>query len=208
MLRTTTESPKVRSRPRRPRPSRGIQRRALHVVPGYTVLVIDTNILLSSLPMFSTLVESSRWTILVPLAVVTELDGIANNASPLGEAATTAISYISSHIRTHSRSLKVQTSKGNYLQNLNVRSEQLEFVPDSWERSMDDLILRATVWQDDHWIDRSTILGVDTSDTSGAAKVVLISFDRNRESLLIYLLVLALIFCSFISALKSTRETN
>jgi len=40
----------------------------LHVVAGYSVLVIDTNILLSSLSMFSTLIESLRWTIVVPLA--------------------------------------------------------------------------------------------------------------------------------------------
>lgn len=181
MLRTATETPKARSGPRRSRPRRA-PRHALRVVPGYTVLVIDTNILLSSLPMFASLVESSKWTILVPLAVITELDGIAANASPLGEAATAAVSYISTHIRSHSRSLKVQTSKGNYLPNLNVRSEQIDFVADSWERCMDDLILRSAVWQDDHWVDRSAILDVPERDTTGAAKVVLISFDRNCKS--------------------------
>ncbi|KAL5511564.1 hypothetical protein ACEPAH_4781 [Sanghuangporus vaninii] len=179
MLRSATETPKTRSRPRRSRPRRTAQRHALRVLPGYTVLVIDTNILLSSLSMFASLVESSKWTILVPLAVITELDGISANTSPLGEAATSAISYISTHIRTHSLSLKVQTSKGNYLQNLNVRSEQIDFVADSWERCMDDLILRSAVWQDDHWVDRSAILDAPDRDTSGAAKVVLISFDRN-----------------------------
>ncbi|KAH8117438.1 hypothetical protein DFH11DRAFT_1817087 [Phellopilus nigrolimitatus] len=180
LLRTSSESlPSSRSRSRRPRVSAGAQRPTLHVVPGYTVLVIDTNILLSSLSMFSSLVESLRWTILVPLAVITELDGIAMNASPLGESAAAAIAYISAHVRTHALSLKVQTSRGNYLQNLNVRSEQIEFEADSWERSMDDLILRAAVWQDDHWVDRSSILNAEERDPSGAAKVVLISFDRN-----------------------------
>lgn len=183
MLRTTTEAPKAHPRPRRARHGRDAHRPALRVVPGYTVLVIDTNILLSSLSMFSSLVESMKWTILVPLAVITELDGIALNTSPLGEAATAAISYIVSHIRTHATSLKVQTSKGNYLQNLNIRSEQIEFASESWERSMDDLILRAAVWQDDHWVDRSAILNSASRDTSGAAKVVLISFDRNCASI-------------------------
>ena len=151
------------------------------MVPGYTVLVVDTNILLSSLSIFASLVESSRWTILVPLAVVTELDGIANNSSPLGQAAAAAITFITSHIRSHSLSLKVQTSKGNYLQNLNVRSEEIDFPSESWERSMDDLILRATIWQDDHWVDRSTILKSGDRDINNASKVVLLSFDRNCE---------------------------
>ena len=75
----------------------------LRLVPGYTVLVIDTNILLSSLFMFSSLVETMQWTVLVPLAVITELDGIAKNASELGNAATAAIDYISSHIRSRGR---------------------------------------------------------------------------------------------------------
>lgn len=149
------------------------------MVPGYTVLVVDTNILLSSLSIFASLVESLRWTILVPLAVITELDGIANNASPLGQAAAAATAYIVSHIRSHSLSLKVQTSKGNYLQNLNVRSEEVDFPSESWERNMDDLILRAAIWQDDHWSDRSNILKSEERDVSAASKVVLISFDRN-----------------------------
>lgn len=172
----------VRSRPKRDRTAAAVrQARSLRLVPGFTVLVIDTNILLSSLSMFSSLVESMQWTVLVPLAVITELDGIAKNASELGNAATAAIDYISSHIRTHSLSLKVQTSRGNYLHNLNVRGEEVEFSADSWERNMDDLILRAAVWQDDHWVDRSSILNAGERDTKGAAKVVLMSFDRNCE---------------------------
>lgn len=44
---------------------------------------------------------------------------------------------------------------------------------------MDDIILRAAIWHDDHWVDRSTILDSEVADTTGAAKVVLISFNRN-----------------------------
>jgi protein SMG6 len=153
------------------------------MVAGYTVLVVDTNILLSSLPRFTELVEARRWTIVVPLAVITELDGLSVNKNDLGESAAAAVEFITRQIRTHSISLKVQTSKGNYLSNLAVRSEELNFEVDgtSWERSMDDLILRAAIWQDEHWVDRSSMLG-DASLIKGAAKVVLLSFDRNRES--------------------------
>ncbi|CAL1704092.1 unnamed protein product [Somion occarium] len=156
-------------------------RQSLRVVPGYTILIVDTNILLSSLPMFSRLVESQQWTIIVPLPVIMELDGLASNSSPLGEAALSAASSITSHIRSHSNSLKVQTSRGNFLQSLNVRTELVEFNgnEDSWERNMDDLILRAAIWQKDHWADRSAFFKLDSArDTSGAAKVILLSFDR------------------------------
>ena len=46
---------------------------------------------------------------------------------------------------------------------------------------MDDLILRAAIWQDDHWLDRSAMLKDDgvTRDTTRAIKVVLLSLDRN-----------------------------
>ena len=49
---------------------------------------------------------------------------------------------------------------------------------------MDDLILRAAIWQGEHWTDRSSILGGDDlpgRDSSTAAKVVLLSFDRMRK---------------------------
>jgi len=36
-------------------------------VPGYTVLVVDTNIPLMARPLFVDLVESRRWFIIVPL---------------------------------------------------------------------------------------------------------------------------------------------
>jgi len=46
---------------------------------------------------------------------------------------------------------------------------------------MDDLILRAAIWQDEHWLDRSAMLkdGGTTRDTTEAVKVVLLSLDRN-----------------------------
>lgn len=155
------------------------------MVPGYTVLVVDTNILLSSLSVFESLVESLQWTIVVPLPVIMELDGLASEQSVLGEAAAAATQYIVAHLRSHAMSLKIQTSKGNYLANLNVRTEQIDLRDDwtSWERNMDDLILRAAIWQTTHWVDRSVFLqSADVNqDTTGASKVVLVTFDRMRE---------------------------
>ena len=116
-----------------------------------------------------------------------ELDGLATNSSPLGEAATKAVTYITSQIRAHGLSLKVQTSKGNYLTTLTVRTEQLQFAGAAgtidMDRNMDDLILRAAIWQDEHWVDRSTLLGQKVAENAAdAVKVVLLSLDRNRKS--------------------------
>jgi protein SMG6 len=158
--------------------------------------VVDTNVLLSALHTIASLIESNRWTILLPLAVITELDGISANQSELGEAAAAAFKYISEHMRSHSTSLKVQTSRGNYLNTLNVRSENFDFNSRGgdyddgsghhWERNLDDLILRAALWQEAHWVDRSALLkglpaaGQQSSNgLNEVAKVVLLSFDRN-----------------------------
>ncbi|PVF98027.1 hypothetical protein CPB86DRAFT_705961 [Serendipita vermifera] len=171
-------------------------RAALNVRPGYSVLVVDTNVLLSALHTIASLIESNRWTILIPLAVITELDGISANQSELGDAAAAAFKYISEHMRSHSTSLKVQTSRGNYLNTLNVRSENFDFNSRGgdyddgsghhWERNLDDLILRAALWQEAHWVDRSALLkgGVTAANQQSnglneVAKVVLLSFDRN-----------------------------
>lgn len=136
--------------------------------------------------MITSLVESSRWTVIVPLPVYMELDGLSTNVTQLGEAADAAMRYISSHIRSHTLSLKVQTSKGNYLTSLNVFTEEVDFDSSNTEKNMDDLILKSAIWQDDHWVDRSAMLKVaplTPSDTANAVKVVLLSLDRNRELL-------------------------
>ena len=168
---------------RAPRTKKPTSKPTNAIVPGYTVLVIDTNILLSSLSMFASLVESLRWTVIVPLPVIMELDGLASSdSSKLAEASKAALSFISSNLKILSTSLKIQTSRGNYLSSLNVRTEQVDFSDhDSWERNMDDLILRAAVWHDEHWFDRSGLLKTSgtTPDPKNAAKVVLLSLDRN-----------------------------
>ncbi|KAL4074508.1 hypothetical protein V8B97DRAFT_2092695 [Scleroderma yunnanense] len=169
-----------RSRLRRPRKAPSASR--LNIVPGYTVLVLDTNIILSSLSIIASIVESLRWTVVIPVPVIMELDGLSSNASELGDTAQEALSFITSHIRSYGTSLKVQTSKGNYLTSVSIRTEQVDFTDKaSWEHCMDDLILKAAVWQDEHWVDRSALLKADVSPSNitNAVKVVLLSLDRN-----------------------------
>ncbi|KIO34730.1 hypothetical protein M407DRAFT_63790 [Tulasnella calospora MUT 4182] len=176
------QSPAVvhRSRPA-PRPSRKAKpnRPLLQVAPGYTILVCDTNILLGSLPMVSELVASGRWTFVVPLAVVTELDGLSNQPTDLGRAAAEALTYLITAVQTQSTSLKVQTSKGNYLKSLSIRSEATTL--GEGERNMDDLIVRSALWQLDHFVDRTGLLIASRNAvkrTDKTSKVVLLTFDR------------------------------
>ena len=170
----------------------------LSIIPGYTILVVDTNILLSSLSLLASLIESHRWTVVVPLPVITELDGLASpngNQPQLVEAAQAALAYVSSHLRSHALSLKVQTSRGNYLTSLNIRTEELDFAfnggdgAESKGRNMDDMILKAAIWQDEHWVDRLSLLRgalptPDEGQTASGTRVVLLTLDRNRECLL------------------------
>ena len=110
-------------------------------------------------------------------------------------------------------SLKVQTSRGNYLYSLSVRREQVDLHDAlSWERNMDDLILRAAIWQDEHWVDRSALLKAPSTNTkaedvANAAKVVLLSFDRNCKSFFI-MPQAPLIDCSTVRLKARSRQLD
>ncbi|KAI0060293.1 hypothetical protein BV25DRAFT_1956183 [Artomyces pyxidatus] len=178
---SSSPSPLPRHHPRTSRRAAPPSRPTLQLRPEYTVLVMDMSILLLSLA------ESGQWTIIIPLPVIKELNGLGTNDTLLGEATKAGVLYLTWHICQYATSLKVQTSQGNYLSSLSVRSEQVDFDdPAAQERNMDDLILKAAIWQDQHWQDRSSILRVDadkSKDVAGAAKVVLLSLHQNSSLL-------------------------
>lgn len=98
-----------------------------------------------------------------------------------------ALNYLITAVPSHP-TLKVQTSKGNYLRTLSVRSENIDFsYGTSHDRNMDDLILRSATWQAEHFFDHRTLaLGPDgvnlaPQPETGTSKIVVLSFDRNRE---------------------------
>ncbi|EIW74147.1 hypothetical protein CONPUDRAFT_86014, partial [Coniophora puteana RWD-64-598 SS2] len=75
---------------------------SLKIIPGYTILVLDTNILLLSLSIISSIVQSLTWTIVLPVPVIMELDGLKSNDSQLGRAAKATLAFVTSHIYLHS----------------------------------------------------------------------------------------------------------
>ena len=129
-----------------------------------------------------------------PFAVITELDGLKKNAASLGTAASEAIAYLEAAVRTYPRHLKIQTSRGNYLKDLAIRSENIDFAGNGGDfdavvgfshdfaRSMDDVILRAVAWQKDHFTSRLAIVNPHADRRLvpvDAAHVVLVTGDRN-----------------------------
>lgn len=172
------------------------------------MLVFDTNILLSSLQLFARMVKSCRWTLIVPLAgerafrddapagqrltkicivvVVTELDGLQASDGALGSNARAAVQYLEENLKAYNKNLKVQTSRGNYLSDIAIRYEDIDFsakggLTGSSARSMDDIILRALSWQYEHFVDRRTMInpGNLKVSTTGVSKAALVTFDRN-----------------------------
>ena len=113
-----------------------------------------------------------------------ELGGLATNQTALGKQPPwrpPTLSPISAL-----RVAEDSDVQGQLPSESQIRTEQvdLDFNDEaSWERNMDDLILRAAIWQTEHWVDRSTFLNIneDMRDTTAASKVVLLSFDRMRE---------------------------
>ncbi|WVR07097.1 hypothetical protein IAU60_004136 [Kwoniella sp. DSM 27419] len=161
------------------------KRSATRVVQGYTMLVFDTNVLLDSLDLFSKVVESGQWSVVVPLPVVTELDGLSKEPAPLGVKAKCAVTYLEARIRTHALCLKIQTTKGNYLSDLLIRTEHLDANgarPGDLAQTMDDRIIHIASFAQDNFSDRSGLLGMPRLDLESmheASKVLVVSNDRN-----------------------------
>ncbi|MBW0496157.1 hypothetical protein O181_035872 [Austropuccinia psidii MF-1] len=172
----------------------------LNAFPGYTALVFDTNILIGKLSIVKELLESKLFTIIIPLVVITELDGLKKKANDqenqsrcLGQDALQAIRYLESSIKTYSRWLKIQTSKGNYLRDLSIRSEEINFqdqgarvnevgISTNEARNLDDVVLRATIWQLEHFSNRLPTAIADQKsfeEDEKPEKVILVTLDRN-----------------------------
>ena len=117
------------------------------------------------------------------------MDGLKHNGNDLAEAAIRSISYLEANIKPMSKWLKVQTSRGNYLSDLRIRREEIDFSGASTDetqmaRNLDEVILRAASWQDSHFVDRLNLISDDPKASrqqvkNDTPKVVLITLDRN-----------------------------
>ncbi|CEJ01451.1 hypothetical protein RMCBS344292_15478 [Rhizopus microsporus] len=139
------------------------------ILPDKTVLVLDTNCFIGHLEHIRKLIASEKWSIIVPLVVITELDGLATNTQRLGTMAGEAIKLIESTLATKSKKsnlLRVQTSHNSFMNNISIRSEQ--FVFGESDKNLDDLVLSCCLW----WISQKNQRG-------DVVPVCLVTGDRN-----------------------------
>ncbi|OLL24539.1 Telomerase-binding protein EST1A, partial [Neolecta irregularis DAH-3] len=146
------------------------------IVPRATILMFDTNILVSHLDILKAAVDSGNWTIVVPLIVITELDGLKNSADPLGPSSVNAISTIEAYLHAHR--VRVVTHKGNALNTLFFRSEDLNFSAEEGKRgTIDDKIIDAAITQKQ----KNTLCSEKANIADSVESVVLVTGDRNMR---------------------------
>ncbi|TPX65851.1 hypothetical protein SpCBS45565_g04849 [Spizellomyces sp. 'palustris'] len=152
----------------------------VRVVPGETVIVFDTNIFLHRLQEVKYVIESGDWIVSIPLVVVTELDGLKISDDEKGLQALHAIQYLEEEFGDGTTSnggrrrkpwLKLQTSQGNFLFDLRVRTENWATwsTADERRKNNDDVILKCCQYHKDSQKDGT------------ASPVVLVTDDVNMK---------------------------
>ncbi|KAI8339982.1 hypothetical protein BC941DRAFT_419090 [Chlamydoabsidia padenii] len=143
------------------------------VIPGQTVLVLDTNCFIGHFNAIRRLIQGGAWSIVIPLVVITELDGLKGNAPPLSTVAGNALELIETTLAASKQlrrdMIRIQTSRHNFMHDISIRSEQLDYSENN--RNLDDLILSTCLW----WKNNKKAL----SDSSPVVPVCLVTADRN-----------------------------
>ncbi|RCH87414.1 hypothetical protein CU098_006626, partial [Rhizopus stolonifer] len=139
------------------------------IIPGKTILVLDTNCFIGHIDHVKKLLQSQKWSVIVPLVVVTELDGLKTNPHRLGFVAQQGIQLLETTLSSkpkQSTLLRIQTSHNNFMNDISIRSEQ--FVFGETDKNLDDLILSACLW----WISQQP-------QDDNVVPVCLVTGDRN-----------------------------
>ncbi|CAG8605694.1 870_t:CDS:2, partial [Diversispora eburnea] len=151
----------------------------LRIVPGYTILVVDTNCLVGDLNMVKKIIYNDSWVVVIPLVVVTELDGLRFNSPPLGTAASDAIAFLEQAM-SNKKKLKIQTSRGNYVSGINF-SEEFDFGDgEDKKKNLDDLILGICLWHAKNQEENGSYSKTSKEKINNEKEaVVLLTNDRN-----------------------------
>ncbi|ESP00994.1 hypothetical protein LOTGIDRAFT_225561 [Lottia gigantea] len=100
-------------------------------------LVPDTNCFIDQFNNLASILESKKYTIVIPLVVINELDGLSKgskeakydskeHASMVQQHATTALQYLEAQFQRKHSHLRAQTSKGSILETIAFRSEEID----------------------------------------------------------------------------------
>ncbi|XP_078695034.1 telomerase-binding protein EST1A-like isoform X2 [Branchiostoma floridae x Branchiostoma belcheri] len=118
----------------------------VEVTPSF--LVPDTNSFIDNLPGLERLVGSQMFTVVVPLVVINELDGLARGSRPgldkssghaqkLQQGAVLAVQFLEDRFSCHDNHLRALTSKGTSLDTIAFRNEDMP----GHQGNNDDVIL-------------------------------------------------------------------
>ncbi|XP_052219123.1 telomerase-binding protein EST1A-like isoform X2 [Dreissena polymorpha] len=113
-------------------------------------LIPDTNCFIDHLPSLQKLIVARHYTIVIPLVVINELDGLAQGKRPVGDCsadnddhrhkvktrAQHTITFLEKEFETKNAHLKALTSKGTVMETIAFRSEETDSSGNN-----DDLIL-------------------------------------------------------------------
>ncbi|PUU73083.1 hypothetical protein B9Z19DRAFT_1069268 [Tuber borchii] len=159
-------------------PKRAVAKGPESLKENFSVLVVDTNLLLSQPEVFKLMVSTFNWPIVIPNTgmpiLITELLGLTNSTGPVGDAAKAAMIAINEALNDK-RDVKVVTAKGSNVTNIGFYKEQLDKPRDDEQRKIDDIIIETTKLQGE--ARRQAIPG-DYGDYEAA---VLITEDRNMR---------------------------
>ncbi|KAI8923847.1 hypothetical protein BC831DRAFT_551825 [Entophlyctis helioformis] len=105
--------------------------------PETTWLVLDTNCFCHTLPSVRQLLEMRQWKVIIPLAVLSELDGLQHGGGRASEQAALALEYVTSIFDTpdspladlKGRFVTIETRRGTLLATARFRNE--DWLPDS-----------------------------------------------------------------------------
>jgi hypothetical protein len=139
----------------------------------HTMVVVDTNLLLSNLPMFVHILKSGEWVVIVPNPVVIELLGISRNEdSKLGQQAKQALVVINDAATNNNPNLRIITSRGNRIQQPGFYRENISNFKAGLEGGIDDVIISITA---------RLIKSQGDSQNEGALPAVLLTNDNNMR---------------------------
>ncbi|PWW79037.1 hypothetical protein C7212DRAFT_167186 [Tuber magnatum] len=156
-------------------PKRAVAKGPESLKENFSILVVDTNLLLSQPEVFKLMVSTFNWSIVIPnTVVITELLGLTNSTGSVGDDAKAAMIAIHEAL-TDKRDVKVVTAKGNNVTSIGFYKEQLEKSGDDEQRKIDDIIIETTKLQGE--ARRQAVPG-DYGDYEAA---VLITEDRNMR---------------------------
>ncbi|KAJ3180086.1 hypothetical protein HDU87_002310 [Geranomyces variabilis] len=156
------------------------------LIPGKTTVIFDTNIFLHGGKQAEAVIKSRNWVVSIPLV---ELDGLKTGTDSTSRAAARAVAFLEAEFtgdstggdRRKNPMLKLQTSKGNFLHDLSIRTESwtTRVAQHERRRNNDDIILQCCL----HFQQQQTRRkGGDVDEVDAAAcPVVLVTGDVNMK---------------------------